>query len=136
MKDFLQKVSTRLRMQGRYGIDAFSIALLVCAAVFAMLGCIPGFLFFFLYTAALVTWSCIRIFSKNINKRESEQDAYESMAERMQENSKLRKRKWADRKTYRYFRCKYCDTVFRIPKGKGKVSVTCPGCKEKFIKKT
>ncbi len=63
-------------------------------------------------------------------------DAYESMEERRKQNASLQKRRWADRKTYKYYRCKYCETVFRIPKGKGKVRVTCPGCKEQYTKKT
>lgn len=72
MKDFLCKANEILRKQGRYGLDALSRTLLISAAVLVVLGCIFGALFFLLYAAFLAGWSCIRILSKKIDKRESE----------------------------------------------------------------
>ena len=37
---------------------------------------------------------------------------------------------------HRYFNCPRCRQVVRVPKGKGKISITCPKCREKFIKQT
>ena len=36
----------------------------------------------------------------------------------------------------RYFNCPKCRQTVRVPRGKGKISITCPKCREKFIKKT
>ncbi len=132
----LQKFNEKLRGQGRYGMDAFSRTLLVMGAVFLVLGFIPDLWFLSLYAVFPLIWALIRCFSKKITKRELELDAYKSMEERRKENAVLIKRKWTDRKTHKYYRCKYCETVFRIPKGKGKVRVICPGCKEQYTKKT
>ena len=41
-----------------------------------------------------------------------------------------------DRKTHRYYKCKSCKTVMRVPKGRGKIEITCPKCRMKVIKKT
>jgi ribosomal protein L37AE/L43A len=36
----------------------------------------------------------------------------------------------------RYFECPRCRQIVRVPRGKGKIAITCPKCKERFIKKT
>ena len=36
----------------------------------------------------------------------------------------------------RYFDCPKCHQLVRVPRGKGKISITCPRCREKFIRKT
>ena len=37
---------------------------------------------------------------------------------------------------HRYFDCPKCRQPVRVPRGKGKIAITCPKCKEKFIRKT
>ena len=39
-------------------------------------------------------------------------------------------------KEHRYYDCPRCRQQVRVPRGKGKISITCPKCKEKFVKKT
>ena len=39
-------------------------------------------------------------------------------------------------KDHKYYACPRCRQTVRVPRGKGKISITCPKCKEKFIKKT
>ena len=39
-------------------------------------------------------------------------------------------------KDHRYYNCPRCHQQVRVPKGKGKISITCPKCQEKFIKTT
>jgi peptidoglycan/LPS O-acetylase OafA/YrhL len=39
-------------------------------------------------------------------------------------------------KDHRYYNCPRCRQQVRVPKGKGKISITCPKCREKFIKTT
>ena len=136
MKELIKKFNEKLRGQGRYGMDAFSGSLLITALFALLLSSISNLWFISLYAIFPLVWGIIRCFSKKISKRESELDAFISMEDRRKENAALRKQKWTDRKTHRYFRCKYCDTVFRVPKGKGKVRITCPGCREQYTKKT
>ena len=35
---------------------------------------------------------------------------------------------WAERKEKRHFRCKGCGTILSVPRGAGKVRITCPKC--------
>lgn len=70
-----------------------------------------------------------RVFSKNVYKRRSEELAFISWKNRL-------KQRWTQRKTHKFYHCPKCRTVLRVPKGKGKISITCRSCGEKFIKKT
>ena len=37
---------------------------------------------------------------------------------------------------YSYFRCPQCGQQLRVPRGRGKISITCPKCGHQFIKKS
>ena len=39
-------------------------------------------------------------------------------------------------KTHRYFKCPGCGQTVRVPRGRGKIQITCPKCRREFIKKT
>lgn len=70
-----------------------------------------------------------RILSKNVAKRRAENWAFVSWKD------KIRQR-WQQRKTHKFYNCPKCRTTLRVPKGKGKISITCRKCGEKFIRKT
>lgn len=76
-----------------------------------------------------------RIFSKNISARYRENQVFLRLFAPVIKWFKLSKAKIRDRKAYVFFKCSACKNVLRIPKGKGKVTVTCPVCgktQEKF----
>ncbi len=39
-------------------------------------------------------------------------------------------------KTHRIFQCPQCGQKVRVPKGKGKIEITCPNCRNHFIKRS
>ncbi len=41
-----------------------------------------------------------------------------------------------DKRYYKYFNCPNCNQKVRVPKGKGKIEITCPKCRTSFIRKT
>lgn len=49
---------------------------------------------------------------------------------------KLWELKFESRKTHKIFLCKSCGKFVRVPKGKGKIEVTCISCGEKTVKRT
>ena len=69
-------------------------------------------------------------------KRRKERDLYIHTFEDVAQWIKVQRRRWEDRKTHRYFTCEVCKTVFRVPKGKGSIEVTCPKCGDKKIRKS
>lgn len=48
---------------------------------------------------------------------------------------KFRKKPKTD-KNHKIFQCGKCGQLIRVPKGKGKIAITCPNCRQEFIKRT
>ena len=115
-------------MTGRYGTDKLNKLLLGLGlgACFAGLF-IPGRwgkLICSLFSYVCLFFALFRSFSRNTYKRYRENRKYMMLLERLK-----------DRK-HRYFSCPRCHQPVRVPRGKGKIAITCPKCKEKFTKKT
>ena len=130
LRDMGGKVSSRFRhfMQGRYGTDKLNTAILVggLAACFLqiLIPFVPVKLGLMLLSYACMGWAIFRMLSRNTYKRYRENRVYLRLVDRLKD------------KEHRYFDCPRCRQSVRVPRGKGKISITCPKCKEKFIKKT
>lgn len=123
-------------MYGRYGTDTLGNVMLVTYIVIILL---YTFISFFvssiwfdvavwLVSAALAITVFYRMFSRQVAKRKKENDKFCGFF-------RLRKNKFKDRKTHVYRKCPDCKAVLRLPKAKGKHSVVCPRCKNKFTVK-
>ena len=129
MKNFFQKlrVATNRFMQGRYGLDRLNSTMLWIsvglAVVAILLGKIPGLVLTGL-AYAIMGVAIFRALSHNTYKRYRENRWF------LLQIDKLKDRK------HKYFSCPKCRQSVRVPRGKGKIAITCPKCKEKFIKKT
>ena len=80
-------------------------------------------------SVAGIVYGYFRILSKDTARRQAENSAYLSWKRRITQC-------WQQRKTHRFFRCPKCKTTLRVPRGKGKISISCRCCGEKFIKRT
>lgn len=93
---------------------------------------------------AVIILSLLRIFSKDTAKRQSENNKFLSLfkskdpaAKEAKKTKKEQERKRKEKlKTHVLFYCPNCHASCYVPKGKGKVRITCPKCGEKFIGKT
>lgn len=120
--------ATRHFMQGRYGTDKLNTAILLAglAACFLQI-LLPGALFkvtFMFLSYGCMFWAIFRALSRNTYKRYQENRKYLRFLDRIKD------------KEHRYFDCPRCRQSVRVPRGKGKISITCPKCQNKFIKKT
>ena len=124
-------------MYGRYGGDRLNKVLLWVYVGFVLAGMIV-FLFSDKYLAAKIAYYVIealgialiffvfyRMFSRDIAKRRRENEGFFGFF-------KLMKNKRRDRKTHVYRKCPKCRAVLRLPKAKGKHTVVCPRCHERF----
>jgi len=84
---------------------------------------IVGTVFWFL-SYALMIWAIFRALSRNTYKRYQENRTFLLFFDRLKDRNN------------RYFNCPKCHQTVRVPRGKGKISITCPKCREKFIRKT
>lgn len=145
-------------MYGRYGADnlnnmLFYLALLLC------------FTEVFINSRALnlAVWICLflslyRSFSRDYAKRSLENQKFLQLLDRFPswfprfnnrsmgysqgsygygyDQGYARPRKAARDKTKKIYKCPSCKQKVRVPKGKGKIMITCPKCHTEFQKRT
>ena len=131
MKERMQRF-----MAGRYGNDQLNQFIFIVAIISMVLEIITRQSLFYTLTLVLLILAYVRVFSRNINKR------YEENMKFLQKKdailNKFRKQKYyaAQRRNFHIYTCPKCKQKIRIPKGKGKISITCPKCRTSFIKKS
>jgi len=134
MRNWLQRV-----MAGRYGVDHYNRFLntvaMVCLILSIFLNNVVGTVFWFIAIVALI-WSYVRMFSRNIYKRQAENNAYLTARYAATRKFSGRKQRMQQKKYYRFYKCPSCGVTTRVPKGKGKIRITCPKCGESFIRKS
>ena len=115
-------------MMGRYGQDQLGIAIFGAGLVLTILSMAFGR---FAWSAVLsllswilLIWCICRMYSKNISARSEENRKFLRMFARAKDRQHC------------YFQCPKCRQRVRVPRGRGKISITCPKCAHKFIKKT
>ena len=123
-------------MMGRRGVDQLSVALMICYLVFGLVAQITHLLLFLLLSFVPLIWAFYRIFSRNLSKRYQENNKFMQWWSSVVNWCKNKKYRLVDRKTHRYYKCPNCSNTLRVPKGKGKICITCPVCRKEFIKKT
>ena len=122
-------------MYGRYGNDTLNNTLLFAGVALSFISWIPYMGICWVLSMAVWMVVLFRTFSRNIDKRRQEQQRFQEMTRGVKTLFRLRQKMWRERRTHRYFRCRYCKAVLRVQKGLGEVEVGCPRCKGKTKKK-
>ena len=138
MRNFFDNINRKLGiwMQGRNGADELSRATMGLVLILILLSAIPKLSILNTLAMVLLIWSMFRICSKNVYKRRAERDAWLRMSGSVKSWFRLQRRRFRERKDYKYFRCKQCKTVLRVPRGKGKVKIVCRSCGSNISGKT
>jgi len=123
-------------MIGRYGPDHLNVAMIIASLVFSLIHGFLGFSPVLYLSYTFFALALFRMLSRNITRRRAENDIFirywwpiRTKVGRLAANIK-------HRKTHRFLKCPSCINTLRVPKGKGKLQITCPKCGERFIKKT
>ena len=128
-------------MQGRNGVDNFSRFLCFIAFIILVIDIFLRFLPLTIIGFAVFTYGYYRILSKNIYKRVAENRWYLDKKERIlhffgnQQNKRLNNDSKYDN-LYKVFVCPRCGQKLRVPKGKGRIEITCKRCGDCFIKRS
>ena len=123
-------------MAGRYGADQLSMAMLIAAIVLNVIASITRLLLISSLSAVLIVLCFYRMFSRNFERRRAENRKFMGFWSRIKNFFRRRQDKLRQSRDFRFFKCPNCKNNLRVPKGKGKIYVTCPRCGERFIKKT
>ncbi len=142
-------------MAGRNGNDNLNSFIL---AVTFILIIVNLFVRKYTFVLSLVIWGLIilaylRMFSRNTQKRYRENTRYLLLkqkvldffagrtkgvrdAYRQQEPRSERASRPRSDAEHRIFRCPKCSQRVRVPRGRGKIEITCPRCGEIFVKRS
>lgn len=135
MKNWLQKF-----MLGRYGVDQLSNALITLSLVLILLSIVLEVPLLNSFGLVFLGVSYYRILSRNTGKRYIENQKFLNILKplkgKMKNAKNMGQKKVNKDKNYKYFKCPKCSQEMRVPKGKGRVNITCPKCKNVFIRKT
>ena len=130
IRQFLQRLNYKFRtfMVGRYGTDKLNMVILSAGLVACLLSAFVGSVKINLLLTAvsygLMIWALYRSFSRQTYKRYQENRKFLQFFDRLKDRE------------HRYYDCPKCRQVVRVPRGKGKIAITVPKCKERFVKKT
>jgi len=130
IRQFLQRLSYGMRnfMVGRYGTDKLNMVILSAGLAACLISAFADSVKINLLLTGvsygLMIWALYRSFSRNTYKRYQENRKFLQFFERLKDRE------------HRYYDCPKCRQVVRVPRGKGKIAITCPKCKERFVKKT
>ena len=119
---------TQRFMAGRYGTDRLNMTILSAGLVACLIA--PFFknpsvnLLMTGISYGLMIWAIFRSLSRNTYARYQENRKFLQFFDRLKDRQ------------HRYYDCPKCRQVVRVPRGKGKIAITCPKCKERFVKKT
>ena len=137
------KMALQRLMYGRNGSDQLGRTAIVAALVLDVVSMIVirsrhlqlvGILLYWV-AMALLLYAIFRAFSKNLYKRREENSKFLQWTWKVKNGRSAAKARHADT-AHKYFTCKNCKTICRVPVGKGKVIITCPKCGAQIHGKT
>lgn len=123
-------------VEGRYGTDELTQFLIHTAIVILLFSLIRPLRPLYVISFMIMLWAVIRCYSKNMEKRYAERDRFLRYRQEIADEQAFRRRRWRDRKTHKYYRCKRCRAILRVPRGKGKIELRCPRCGASMIRKS
>ena len=136
--NFLSKLRYRMQgwMIGRNGSDHLSRDMNILALILMLASSLTRISALYWIGFVLFVLGLARVFSRNKYRRSAENSAYLKWRYNTKTWFYMRKQHLASMKYYRFYKCRSCKQKLRVPKGKGKIAITCPKCGTSFIKKT
>ncbi|MBO6164631.1 MAG: hypothetical protein J6N77_06240 [Lachnospiraceae bacterium] len=123
-------------MQGRYGSDQLGRFTMGVGAVSLI-----AYMFLHWNVLYFLTLFCLiayyyRALSRNHGRRYEENLKFLQIRNRITGRFRSTKSHLEQMRYYRFYSCPTCHQNIRVPKGHGKISITCPKCRSEFIRKS
>ena len=123
-------------MSGRYGTDELSKFMLAVCLVLLVINIFTGVQGVYLIALVLLGVCYFRMFSRNYVKRSEENRKYLDTVWKIKNWFLKKKYRIIQSKDFHIYKCPSCGQKIRIPRGKGKICITCPKCRNQFEKKS
>ena len=128
--DWQRKMMEWLR--GRQGPDDLAVFCTNLAIVVVVVNLFARVSLLGWIALALIAYSMFRIQSKNLGSRARENEAFLKALGPARPWVQNPRAAWTELRTYKHVKCRSCHQRVRVPRGKGRLRVTCPRCKTKF----
>ena len=121
-------------MMGRYGTDILSLVLLCTALVLSLVGQFSRLWIFLLLSYVPLVYAIFRTLSRQTAKRYAENQKFLSWFRGIK-NWFSRKKARSKDTDHCFIKFPGCHQTLRLPKGKGRITITCPKCRTSFVRK-
>ena len=128
---------TRLNMfmLGRNGVDFLNKHLFCIAAVIAAVNLLfSGWVG--VLPPVMAGYALFRTLSRNLPMRQAEDMVARAKYDRAKEKISGALHRAKQSRDFRFFSCPGCSSYLRVPRGKGRIQVTCPRCGHRFDRKS
>ena len=113
-------------MIGRYGIDRLYYFLLAICFAIIVVNIFVNSLILSLMESALFAYAIFRVLSRNVYKRQQENEKFIKLIDKPKKFLNLQKCKKRDKNTHVYRRCPSCKNNLRLPKQKVSIPLFVP----------
>ena len=123
-------------MVGRNGVDdlarfeSWFVLVVLILSIFTRSGLLD------LIAIAFIVHMYFRVFSRNVSKRYEENQKFLNFRYDWTVKWNRKKKHFEQRKMYKFYKCPMCRQEVRVPRGHGKIFITCPKCREEFIRRS
>ena len=122
-------------MAGRYGTDQLNTALMITYLALYLISILSGWAVLYWVALVLVFVTLFRCLSRQVDRRRAENTKFLQVVRPVRRKLKNMMARIKD-KDHRYFKCPNCSQYLRVPRGKGKITVTCRSCGASFQEKS
>jgi len=123
-------------MAGRNGPDQLAVTVLAAAVVFYLLESFLNIYWLSFLPVLLLAYALFRIISRNVQKRRDENTRFLRFFGKFRTSISARKERLSQSKDFKFFSCPACKATLRVPRGKGKIKITCSKCGQRFDGRT
>ena len=133
MKNILYKLKKHLRKC--YGTDQLNTFFLTLSVILFVINYFTRNYLASFFIQLILLLTIFRSLSTNIWTRQKENKIFLSKTKKIRNFYLITKKQFND-KDHKYFACPSCSRITRVPKGKGKIEIKCPHCKQIFDRKS
>lgn len=122
-------------MYGRYGNDQLNMVLVLLSLALYLVFAVTSWTVLYAVSFMLMAVALFRCLSRNYDRRRAENGKFLNLVQPVTRWYRLRRTIRRD-KDHCYFKCPNCGQQLRVPRGKGRITVTCRGCGASFEEKS
>ena len=130
MNNLIDKIKKFLN--GRYGPDELYRFMLIICLIIIIVNMFINSVILRMLELIIFGLALHRFLSKKKSKRSKENRRYLQIKDKIKNFLIYQKKKYNDRNTHIYKKCPKCKQKIRLPLKKGKHTVKCPNCGERF----